>query len=311
MTGGQKMTTKPSLVIMAAGLGSRYGGLKQIDPVDQEGHLIIDLSIYDAVLAGFERVICIIKPEMEEEFREAIGDRISKFVDLEYAHQKMDRLPAGFSVPDGRTKPWGTAHAILCAADKIRGSFAAINADDYYGRSAFQTIYDFLATPMAENRHAMVGYRVENTLTEFGHVARGICSVSDQGELSGIVERTHVESREGGAAFTENGVDFTFVPAGTIVSMNMWGFRHSILAEIETRFEAYLRANLPINPLKCEYFLPLIPNQLIQEGVASVNVLTTQEKWYGVTYRHDMRRVRAAIIEMKQNGMYADHLWCK
>ena len=303
------MEAKPSLVIMAAGLGSRYGGLKQIDPVDDEKHLIIDFSIYDAVLAGFEKVVCIIKPEMEAEFREVIGDRISKCVDLEYAHQRMDLLPTGFSLPEGRTKPWGTAHAILCAADKIHGSFAAINADDFYGRSSFKAIYDFLTTPMPENRHAMVGYPVENTMTEFGHVARGICSVSDTGELTGIVERTHIEPREGGAAFTENGTDFTFLPAGTIVSMNLWGFRHSILAEIEARFGEFLRSNLPTNPLKCEYFLPLIPNQLIQEGKAHVSMLPTREKWYGVTYHDDMRRVRAAIVEMKRNGVYADHLW--
>ena len=300
---------KPTLVIMAAGLGSRYGGLKQIDPVDPEGQLIIDLSIFDAVRAGFEKVVCIIKPEIEADFREAIGDRISRHVDLQYAYQTLDSLPDGFSVPAGRTKPWGTAHAVLCAAGKISGPFAAINADDYYGRSAFQAIYNFLVTPMDEGRHAMVGYRVENTLTEFGHVARGICSVNEAGELTSVVERTHIEPREGGAAFTENGTDYTFIPAGTIVSMNMWGFRPSILDEIRARFSAYLRENLPVNPLKCEYFLPLIPHQLIQEGKASVTVLPTQEKWYGVTYHDDMLFVRSAVAEMKRQGLYPARLW--
>ena len=303
------ITPKPTLVIMAAGMGSRYGGLKQIAPVDAEGHRIIDFSIYDAILAGFERIVCVIKPEIEKDFQEAIGDRISRHVDMHYAYQTLDRLPEGFSVPTGRTKPWGTAHAILCAAEKIQGSFAAINADDYYGRSAFQTIFDFLSAPLGEDCHGMVGYRVENTLTEYGHVARGICSVSDDGFLTSVVERTHIVPREGGAAFTENGTDYTFIPAGTTVSMNMWGFRHSILEEIRTRFAAYLQENLTGNPLKCEYFLPLIPNQLIQEKKARVKVLPTQERWYGVTYREDMRAVQSAIVEMKCRGIYPARLW--
>lgn len=305
MTTGQS----PTLVIMAAGMGSRYGGLKQIAPVDPEGHLIIDFSIFDAVRAGFKKIVCIIKPEIEAEFHEAIGSRISKYVDPHYAYQTLDRLPDGFSVPSGRIKPWGTAHAILCAADEIPGSFATINADDYYGRSAFQAIFDFLSAPMDESHHAMMGYRLENTLTEFGHVARGICSVDDSGKLTGVVERTHIELREGRAAFTENGTDFTFIPVNTIVSMNMWGFRRSILDEIRARFSAYLRENLPAAPLKCEYFLPLIPNQLIHEGKASVTVLPTQEKWYGVTYREDMPAVQSAIARMKQQGVYPARLW--
>lgn len=211
-------------------------------------------------------------------------------------------------MPEGRVKPWGTAHAILCAADQISGPFAAINADDYYGRGAIQSIYDYLAVSRSENDHAMVGYRVENTLTEFGHVARGLCSVCGD-QLTGIVERTHIEPRPGGAAYTENGCDYEFVPAGAIVSMNLWGFQYSILDEIRNRFAAFLMKNLPIDPLKCEYYLPLIPNQLIREGRASVTVLPTQEKWYGVTYHDDMRRVRAAVQQMKQQGLYPQGLW--
>lgn len=300
---------KPTLVIMAAGLGSRYGGLKQIAPVDAQGHIIIDYSIFDAVRAGFEKVVCILKPEMEADFREAIGDRIAPFVELVYAYQRLDMLPPGFTIPEGRTKPWGTAHAVLCAKEQIDAPFAVINADDFYGRTAIASIHDFLAQPHTPTEHAMVGYRIENTLSESGHVARGICEVDASGMLTGVVERTHIEPRPGGAAFTEDGKQFTFVPEGTIVSMNLWGFQPSILAEIERRFAAFLEANLPTNPLKCEYFLPLIPNQLIHERAASVAVLPTHEKWYGVTYREDMPVVQAAIAAMQQGGQYPEHLW--
>lgn len=298
-----------TLVVMAAGLGSRYGGLKQIAPVDDAGHILIDFSIFDAVQAGFDRVVCIIKPEMEQEFHEVIGRRIAPFVELCYAFQRSDVLPEGFAVPEGRTKPWGTAHAVLCAKEKVHTPFAVINADDFYGRKAFEAICRFLNEKHDENEHAMVGYRVENTLTENGSVARGICEVDGQGRLLGIMERTKVEPRPGGAAFTEDGQAYTFVPAGTRVSMNLWGFQPSILKEIEKRFPAWLRENLPHDPLKCEYFLPLIPNALLREKRGSVRVLDTQEKWYGVTYREDMPRVRAAIAEMKRHGVYPEELW--
>ncbi len=300
-----------TLVVMAAGLGSRYGGLKQIAPVDDAGHILIDFSIFDAVQAGFDRVVCIIKPEMEQEFHEVIGRRIAPFVELCYAFQQPDVLPEGFAVPEGRTKPWGTAHAVLCAKEKVHTPFAVINADDFYGRKAFEAICRFLNEKHDENEHAMVGYRVENTLTENGSVARGICEVDGQGRLLSITERTKVEPRPGGAAFTEDGQEYTFVPAGTRVSMNLWGFQPSILKEIEKRFPAWLRENLPHDPLKCEYFLPLIPNALLREKRGSVRVLDTQEKWYGVTYREDMPRVRAAIAEMKRHGVYPEELWGK
>lgn len=298
-----------TLVIMAAGLGSRYGGLKQIAPVDGAGHILIDYGIYDAAQAGFDQVICIIKPEMEAEFHQVIGRRIAPYVDLHYAFQRLEALPAGYAVPQGRQKPWGTAHAVLCAKDQIHTPFAVINADDFYGRGAFEAIHSFLEAPHGADEHAMVGYLVENTLTENGHVARGVCQVSPSGDLEGIVERTHLEPRQGGAAFTEDGEHFTFVPAGTTVSMNLWGFQPSILAEIENRFAAYLDENLPLNPLKCEYFLPLIPNALIQEGKATFKVLTTREKWYGVTYQPDMPKVQAALAQMKARGVYPEALW--
>jgi NDP-sugar pyrophosphorylase family protein len=209
---------KPILIIMAAGLGSRFGGLKQIAPVDPFGHILMDYSIFDARRAGFERVIFVINPDLESEFRQAVGERISKYMDVGYAYQRITDLPTGFSVPEGRTKPWGTAHAVRAAKDMVSGPFAVINADDYYGESAYKLIYDFLSTQQDDACHAMVGYNIENTLTENGYVSRGICQMDSNGFLQKIIERTHVEIRPGGAAFTENGTDFTFIPERTTVS---------------------------------------------------------------------------------------------
>ena len=298
-----------SLVVMAAGLGSRYGGLKQIAPVDPNGHILMDYSIYDALRAGFDRVVCIIKPEMREDFYEVIGHRLEKHVEVRYAYQRLDNLPAGYSVPEGRTKPWGTAHALLCAKEQIDAPFAVINADDFYGRDAFAAIAAFLREKHGAGEHAMVGYRIENTLTENGHVARGVCETDEKGFLRGVTERTHIEPREGGAAFTEDGEHFTFVPAGTIVSMNLWGFQPGVMEEIDRRFAPWLDETLPVNPLKGEYFLPLIPNALIHEGKGSVRVLSTHEKWYGVTYHDDMPKLQAALAGMRADGVYPEGLW--
>ena len=300
---------KPTLVIMAAGLGSRFGGCKQITPVDDRGHAIIDYSIYDALRAGFGRIVCVIKPEMEADFRAAIGDRIAKHAELVYAYQTLDRLPEGFSVPEGRVKPWGTAHAVLCAADAIEGDFAAINADDYYGPGAFHLACDFLAAPHDGGDHAMVGYRIENTLTENGHVSRGVCSVDEDGMLRSIDERLRIEPREGGAAFTEDGENYSFIPAGTKVSMNLWAFRHGILDEMKQRFVNFLNTNAVENPLKAEFYLPSVPDALIREGRASVRVLETGERWYGVTYREDLEKVQAAMAELRRSGVYPEKLW--
>ena len=300
---------KPTLVIMAAGLGSRFGGCKQITPVDDRGHAIIDYSIYDALRAGFGRIVCVIKPEMEADFRAAIGDRIAKHADLVYAYQTLDRLPEGFTVPEGRVKPWGTAHAVLCAADAIEGDFAAINADDYYGPGAFHLACDFLAAPHDGGDHAMVGYRIENTLTENGHVSRGVCSVDENGMLRSIDERLRIEPREGGAAFTEDGENYSFIPAGTKVSMNLWAFRHGILDEMKQRFVNFLNTNAVENPLKAEFYLPSVPDALIREGRASVRVLETGERWYGVTYREDLEKVQAAMAELRRSGVYPEKLW--
>ncbi len=304
---------KPVLVIMAAGMGSRYGGLKQIDPIDNQGHIIMDFSIFDAKRAGFEKVVFIIKKENEADFREAIGNRIEKVMDVEYAFQDLHNIPEGFAVPEDRVKPWGTAHAVLSCIDIVDGPFAVINADDYYGRDAFQKIYDFLSTTQDDDkyRYTMVGYKLENTLTENGHVARGICTIDENGYLEQVVERTRIERRGEGAAFTEDeGETWTEVATDAVVSMNMWGFSASFLAEIKKGFAAFLEEGLQKNPLKCEYFLPSVVTRLLEEGKATVSVLTSQDKWYGVTYKEDKAVVMAAIQNMKDNGVYPEEVWC-
>ncbi|MCF2555515.1 nucleotidyltransferase family protein [Faecalicatena contorta] len=303
---------KPVLVIMAAGMGSRYGGLKQIDPVDGEGHIIMDFSMFDAKRAGFEKVIFIIKKENEADFKEAVGDRISKYMDVSYAFQELNNIPEGYEVPEGRVKPWGTAHAVLSCIDQIDGPFAVINADDYYGKEAFQLIYDYLASHQDDDkyRYTMVGYELGNTVTDNGHVARGVCSMNENGELIAIHERTRIEKRDGGIAFTEDdGRTWTAVPADTIVSMNMWGFTKSILKEIKEGFPAFLEKGLGENPMKCEYFLPTVVSDLLGEERATVAVLKSADKWYGVTYKEDKPVVVEAIQKMKDAGLYPKHLW--
>lgn len=299
--------SKPVLVIMAAGMGSRYGGLKQIDPVDEQGHIIMDFSIYDAKEAGFEKVVFVIKKENLEDFKQCIGDRVAEKMEVSYVFQEIDNLPEDFAVPEGRVKPWGTGHAVLCGIDEIDGPFAVINADDYYGKHAFQAIYDFLSTHTDDDkyRYTMVGYVLENTLTENGHVARGVCVTDAEGYLTGVVERTHIEKRGEGAAFTEDdGGTWQEIPLDAIVSMNMWGFSRSFLEELEKQFPDFLRENLPVNPMKCEYFLPAVVNNLVDAGRATVRVLTSQDKWYGVTYKEDKAVVVNAIRKMEEDGMY-------
>ncbi len=302
--------TSPVLVIMAAGLGSRFGGNKQITPVDEHDQLIIDYSIYDAVRAGFGKIVCVIKPEHEEVFHEAIGKRISRSVDLAYAYQSLDMVPEGFSVPEGREKPWGTGHAALCAKKYLDRPFCVINGDDFYGRTAFEAMAAFLKTNAEADRHAMVGYKVENTLTENGSVSRGVC-VLDGSMLTGVTERTSIVKRPGGAAFTEDGGEtYTFIPEGTIVSMNFWGFMPSVVEKMQSYFRDFL-VKLPeaANPLKAEYYLPSIPGRMLVEGTGKVEVLPTQEKWYGMTYKEDLPGVKAAVAAMKAAGTYPDVLW--
>ena len=306
------MKKKPVLVIMAAGMGSRYGGLKQIDPMDDDGHIIMDFSIFDAVRAGFEKVIFIIKRQNEKDFKEVIGKRIAKKVQVEYVFQDLDNLPQGYTVPEGRVKPFGTGHAILCCKDVIDGPFAVINADDYYGVSAFKTIYDYLDTHQDDDkyRYAMVGYILENTLTDNGHVARGVCETDENHYLTGITERTRIEKKEDGTYYTENdGQTWHKIKAGSIVSMNFWGFSESILKELDERFSKFLDENLEKNPLKCEYFLPTVVNELLDEGKATVEVLKSTDRWYGVTYKEDKAFVMEAIQRFKDSGIYPKKLW--
>lgn len=295
---------EPTLVILAAGMGSRFGGLKQITPVDSFGHSIIDFSLYDAYRAGFKKVAFIIKHEIEEDFKERIGRRIEKYFDVQYVYQQLDVLPDGYSVPEGRTKPWGTGHAVMCARNVIDGPFAVINADDFYGPTAYEALYGFLTGEHGENEHAMVAYMLRKTVTENGSVARGICTGKD-GFLTDVVERTHIEKRGENAAFTEDGgATWTEVSGDTPVSMNCWAFSNSLLDELYSRFPAWLDASLPVNPLKCEYFLPFVVNDLIQEGSARVRLLSCVETWYGMTYKEDMETVTSAIAAMRDKGIY-------
>lgn len=303
---------KPVLVIMAAGMGSRYGGLKQIDPIDDMGHIIMDYSIYDAREAGFEKVIFIIKKENEKLFRECIGDRISETMEVEYVFQELDDLPEGYTVPEGRVKPWGTGHAVLSARDIVDGSFAVINADDYYGASAFHQIYHYLSTHEDDEkyRYTMVGYLLKNTVTDNGYVSRGVCDTDASGNLTGINERTRIEKREtpegkDGIAYTEDdGKTWTFVDPDTTVSMNMWGFTGSMMQELKCAFEAFQKDTVPGNPAKAEFYLPSVASDLVKAGKAEVRVLTSEDKWYGVTYQEDKPEVVAALKQLCDSGKY-------
>ncbi len=298
---------EPTLVILAAGMGSRFGGLKQIKAVDGHGHAIIDFSLYDAYRAGFRRLVFVIKHEIEEDFRNAVGRRMEKYFDVHYVFQQLDCLPEGCEVPDGRVKPWGTGHAVACCADVIDGPFAVINADDFYGPSAYKALFDYLVSDRPDNEHAMVAYQLRNTVTENGYVARGVCSVED-GFLTDVVERTHIEKRGGDAAYTEDGERYFPLSGDSPVSMNFWGFQPQMLRELVARFKPWFTDNLEKNPLKGEYFLPSVANALIQEGLARVRVLPCHEVWHGVTYREDLPDVVAYIASLRERGIYPETL---
>jgi dTDP-glucose pyrophosphorylase len=305
------MNHKPALVIMAAGIGSRFGGLKQLAPVGKNGEPIIKFSLYDAMEAGFKKVVFIIKKEIDADFRTLIGDPVSRHMEIEYAYQELDKLPPGFAIPEGRVKPWGTGHAVLCAKDVLDGPFAVINADDYYGKDAFRVIYNRLLTQRDDElyRFSMVGYLIENTLTEHGSVTRGVCQ-TDGGFLTAIDERLRIEKHGNLIEYTEDdGKTWTKIEPGTIVSMNLWGFTQGILSELETGFPAFLRQALKENPLKGEYLLPRIVNDLVRDNKATVEVLHSKDKWYGITYKEDLPAVAAAIQAMQEEGKYPEVLF--
>ena len=309
------MSKKPVLVVMAAGMGSRYGGLKQIDPVGSCGEAILDYSLFDAYEAGFETAVIIIKEAIKKDFLETVGKRLANSpMEIRYAYQELDKLPAGYSVPEGRTKPWGTSHAVLCGKNDIDGApFAVINADDYYGKSAFKVIYHYLcgARDGEKYDYCMVGYQLGKTVTDHGTVARGVCETDEKGNLTAVTERTKIAKYEGGIHFTlDDGASWTDLPFETTVSMNMWGFTNSFLQELEDGFPAFLDGALASGNLRAEYFLPGAVSRLLQEGKATVKVLTSPDQWYGVTYAADKPLVVAALRGMTEDGKYpAQGLW--
>ncbi len=311
------MSCKPILVVMAAGMGSRYGGLKQIDPVGACGEAILDYSLFDAHEAGFETAVIIIKEAIKQDFMSTVGKRLESCpMEIRYAYQELNKLPQGYTVPEGRTKPWGTCHAVLCAKDAIGDApFAVINSDDYYGKSAYREIYNFLcgAKDGEKYDYCMVGYELGKTVTDNGSVARGVCEMDAQENLTAVTERTKIAKYPGGIHFTEDdGETWTDLPADTTVSMNMWGYTPSFLEEIEARFPAFLDAVLGKNPGKAEFFLPSTVAQLLDENKATVKVLHSADKWYGVTYAADKPVVVEALKDMTAQGLYpAEGLWSK
>ena len=301
---------KPALVVMAAGMGSRYGGPKQIDPLGKHGEIIMDYSLFDAKRAGFEKVVFIINRAIEQDFHEVVGRRAEKYFDVHYVLQQPEScLPEGFVIPEGRAKPWGTAHAILCCRDVIHEPFAAINADDYYGRRAFSVLYDYLKDAHDSDAYdfSMVGYLAGNTLSENGHVARGVCEVSPKGELLDIVERLRIYSTPEGPAYTEDeGKTFVHFPADNLVSMNFFGFTPALFGELTARFPVFLDTVVAKNPLKGEFLIPQEVGLLLRAGKARVRVLSSPDRWYGVTYKEDKPEVQKALNAMLEAGLYPD-----
>lgn len=289
------MSFDTTLVVMAAGMGSRFGGLKQLEPVGKNGEAILDYSVYDAIKAGFTKVVFVIKKEIEKDFKEVVGNRIEKKIPVEYVFQETSKLPDGFTCPADRTKPWGTGHAILCCKDAVTTPFAVVNADDYYGPSAFKQIHDELENNCGN--YCMVGYRLKNTLTDNGYVSRGVCTTED-GYLTDVTERTKIVD----CKYTEDGENWIAMSPDTVVSMNMWGFTTDIFKYLERDFKEFLEKN--INVPKSEFYLPFVVGDLVKDGTKKVRVLNSEDKWYGVTYHEDKETVVNALREMTEKGMY-------
>ncbi|MGN0792960.1 MAG: NDP-sugar synthase [Aristaeellaceae bacterium] len=302
---------EPILVILAAGMGSRYGGLKQMDPIGPSGEVILDYSIFDARRAGFKRVLFLIKHEIEQDFKQMIGSHIEPHMEVMYGYQQLDMIPADCRIPEGRVKPWGTGHAVLCCRELIDAPFLVINADDYYGVDAFRVAYETLCTLRDDDkaRYFMVGYELSKTLTENGSVARGVCTVDEAGCLTTVTERTHIIGSCDGPLYTEDGTNYVRLPKDAPVSMNMFGFTPSLIAEMERTFPVFLKETVPGNPMKAEYFLPGVVNAMLSRDVASVRVLRCADRWYGVTYREDKPMVMAALRRMADEGLYPTPLW--
>lgn len=300
---------KPKLVVMAAGLGSRYGGLKQMEPVTQEGEIILDFAVYDAMKAGFEEVIFIIKEEMEEIFKERVLDPISKHMEAKYVFQNMNQLPEGFSVPEGRVKPWGTCHAVMACGDLLDGPFAVINADDYYGSDAFKKVYDFLENDTDDNTYCMAGYYVENTLSEQGTVTRGVCCTDENSELTEIRETKEIGWHGSEIGYPDADGNICMIEEGTPVSMNFWGFKPSMMEAMKKGFPEFLQKTAEADPLKGEYLLPIEVGRMLEAGEIRVKVLDAEDKWYGVTYKEDREIVTEAFRRMKAEGKYPQKLW--
>lgn len=308
INGGRAMV-KPTLVIMAAGMGSRYGGLKQMDPMDEHGNVLMDFSVFDALRAGFESIVFIIKHGIESDFKELIGNRLERHADVKYVYQELDMLPEGFAVPEGRVKPWGTSHAILCCRNVVKGPFVALNADDFYGPAAFKLAYGFLLEHKGENEHAIIGYRIGETLTDHGSVSRGVCVVDERGYLSDIRERTNVIRHGDKAAYEDENGNYITLPADTTVSMNFWAFNPGFMDHLSGDFPRFLSSAIEKNPLKCEDYLPESVRRALGDGRAAVKMLYTPDRWIGVTHKEDKPHVVAAIRGLKDQGIYPEKLW--
>jgi NDP-sugar pyrophosphorylase family protein len=300
-----KPTTSPTLLILAAGMGSRYGGLKQIEPVGPGGETIIDYSIYDALRAGFGKLVFVIRKDIEQPFKETVGARFEKRVPVEYVLQELDKIPPGYQVPAGRTKPWGTTQAILMAANTIHEPFAVINADDFYGAEGYRVLAKHLQSGTAD--YAMVGFVLRNTLSEFGTVARGICQVNSDDYLEGVVELTSIGRDGAHAKNTDADGQVTMLNGDEAVSMNMWGFTPQVFGLLQERFEKFLALNG--SELKSECYIPSTVNELVAAGQARVKVLHTNDTWFGVTYREDHARVVESIRRLIHDGTYPERLW--